>query len=138
MGHKTVKVIRTLILCGAVSLPQLALADISQTNPSGLGIVRGLLQYCTRVDPGNTAAFEAQWQSIVGDTSKQALASAEQNSEFRQGHASITGTLEKLPKGDAMKICAGTAALWQGAAGKHEADATGARESTARVPGKDQ
>jgi len=137
MGHKTVKVIRTLILCGAVSLPQLALADLSQTNPSGLGIVHGMLEFCTRLDPGNTAAFDAQWQSIVGDTSKKALTGFEQNSEYRQGHDSITDTLSRLPKGEALKICAGTAALWLGA-GKHGTSGTTAQEQTSREAVKDR
>ena len=55
---------RILFLCALVVLPQFALAD-QAADPEPLTIVRGILNYCSQVDPKNAKTFDALWRSIL-------------------------------------------------------------------------
>jgi hypothetical protein len=108
------KVRHIILLCSAAALPQLATADLSVTNPAGLGQVKALLDFCIASDQRDAASFRAEWQSIVGEQ-KSLLAQIEQNSAYKQQYTEFTGELQKLPRGETAKICAVGAAAWNGA-----------------------
>jgi hypothetical protein len=105
---------RILLLCSALALPQLAMADLADTNPQGLGDIQALLKFCAQVDPRNAAAFQQQWASIVGNSTGKQLDVAEDNSGFKQGSNATSEVLHKLSRSTAAGICADTAARWDG------------------------
>ena len=96
------KAFSILVLVSAAALPQLSSADIADTNPAGLGEVHALLDFCIRHDPRDSASFQAEWQSIVGNESG-LLAKVEQNSVYQQKYAAFTSELEKLPPGETSR-----------------------------------
>jgi hypothetical protein len=55
---------RFLLVCGLVALPQLAIAD-QPADPEPLALVRSLLNYCSKVDPGHAQVFSALWKDLV-------------------------------------------------------------------------
>ena len=107
---------RILLVCTALVLPQLAMADVADTNPQGLGDIQALLKFCERVDPRDAAAFQQQWASIVGTTTVKQVDVVEDESGFKQGSDATTKVLDKLSKSTAAGICADTAARWEGKA----------------------
>lgn len=109
------KVRHILLLCVAAATPQLATADLAVTNPAGLGQMHALLDVCTQFDPGNSASFTAEWQSIVGGQSD-LLAQIEQDPAYQQQYAAFTSELQKLPRGETLTICTISAARWNAAA----------------------
>ena len=109
---------RILLLCTALVLPQLAMADVADTNPQGLGDIQALLKFCARVDPRDAAAFQQQWASIVGTTTGKQINVVEDESGFKQGSDATTKVLDKLSKSTAAGICADTAARWDGKVSK--------------------
>jgi hypothetical protein len=126
-----VKVHHILLLCVAAATPQLALADLAVTNPAGLGQVHALLDFCTQFDPRNSASFQAEWQSIIGDQSN-LLAQIEQDPAYIQQYAAFTSELQKLPRGQSLTICAVSAAQWNGGASKEPKEGPASRPVTQR------
>jgi hypothetical protein len=116
-----VKIRRILLLCSAAALPQLASADLSVTNPAGLGQMHALLDFCSQTNPQNSASFQAEWKSIVGNQAS-LLAQLEQNSAYQQQYADLTSELLKLPKGETQTLCAVSAAAWNGAVPSEHGD----------------
>ncbi len=55
---------RILSLCALAVLPQFALAD-QAADPEPLTIARGILNYCSQVDPKNAKTFDALWRNIL-------------------------------------------------------------------------
>ena len=108
------RICHIVLLCSAAAIPQLALADLSVTNPAGLGQMHALLDFCSQTNPQNSASFQAEWKSIVGNQAS-LLAQLEQNSAYKQQYADLMSELLKLPKGETQTICAVSAAAWNGA-----------------------
>jgi hypothetical protein len=131
-----------VLLCSAAAaVPQLALADLSVTNPAGLGQMHALLDFCSQTNPQNSAAFQAEWKSIVGNQAS-LLAQLEQNSAYKQQYADLTSELLKLPKGETQTICAVSAAAWNGTVlsehgnhGKDDRDLKPSKASNGSEPG---
>jgi hypothetical protein len=122
-------------------MPQLALADLSVTNPAGLGQVHALLDFCSQTNVQNSAAFQAEWKSIVGNQAS-LLAQLEQNSAYKQQYADLMSELLKLPKGETQTICAASVAAWNGAVlsnhgnlGKDDRDSKPSKPDKGSEPG---
>ena len=109
------KVRDIILLCSAAALPQLAMADLSVTNPAGLGQMRAFLDFCSQADPQYSASFKAEWQSIVGGQTS-LLGKLEQSSAYKEQYAEFTSALQKLPPGEGQTICAVLTAVWNGGA----------------------
>jgi hypothetical protein len=77
---------RILLLCSAIALPQLAMADVANTNPAGLGDVHALLAYCAKVDQPNAASFNAEWNNIVGGATAKQLDGVEDGAAYKQAY----------------------------------------------------
>ena len=93
-----------LLLCAA-AVPTLALADLSATPPSSLGIVHAVLNACAKLDPGNRSDFTAEWTSIVG--SELAVErTMEHTTAYQLAYKWMIETLETTPRGELAKICA--------------------------------
>jgi hypothetical protein len=90
---------RILLLCSAVALPQLALADAP--SPQALGMVDAILTYCAKVDPKDADSFRAQWASISHGSE-----SLEHSAQFKQAFDLVDGELEQTSKTASAKTCA--------------------------------
>jgi len=135
------RICHIVLLCSAAAIPQLALADLSVTNPAGLGQMHALLDFCSQTNPQNSASFQAEWKSIVGNQAS-LLAQLEQNSAYKQQYADLTSELLKLPKGETQTICAVSAAAWNGVVlsehgehGKDDRDSKPAKPDKGSEPG---
>jgi hypothetical protein len=106
------KGIRIFLLCTTVAIPQLAMAGLAETSPQGLGIVRAILTFCTQVDPRDAAAFQTEWDSIVGGATSQQLGGLQATSGYKQASDTTTAELQKLSKSDATAKCAAGATQW--------------------------
>ncbi|SRR5258708_11792460 len=106
------KAVRTLLLCSAIALPQLAMAGLP--SPQSLGMVHAILVYCAEVDPRDAATFQQEWTSIVGGSTVQTLNVAVGGSGYKTGFDFITGELKQLPKPGVAANCATGAAQWRG------------------------
>jgi len=112
------------LLCSAVALPQLAMADPS-ADPQGLGTVHALLTYCTQVDPGDTPTFQAEWKRIAGGASDQQLGQLEQTAAYRQAFDLAIQALNQGSKQAWARACAGDASAWSrkdGSSGQGDGD----------------
>ena len=107
------KALRVVLLCAAAALPQLAQADLSITDPAGLGVVRAYVNFCTTVDPQNAPAYRTEWLSIVSHSPHSLLVNLEANSNYWHGYNSTTVKLRKLPAATAVQECAAGAAQWK-------------------------
>jgi hypothetical protein len=106
------KGIRIFLLCGAVALPQLAMAGVSDTNPEGLGIVRAILSYCAQVDPHDAATFQQEWSTVMGGATGKQIDAIEETSGYKQGADMTISLLNALAKSDGAAKCAAGAARW--------------------------
>jgi hypothetical protein len=108
------KAVRTLLLCSAIALPQLAMAELPSSQ--SLGMVKAILAYCAEVDPRDAASFQQEWASIVGGSTAQTLNVALGAGGYKQGFDFITGELKQLSKPGVAANCATGAAQWRGPA----------------------
>lgn len=112
-----------LLLCIVAALPSVAVADISETPPSSLGMVHAILNYCARIDPHNNAVFRAEWINIVGSETSLAH-SVEQDATYRQAYDWMTKLLSGTPKDRLARTCAiGAANLLEGHPDGHRDEA---------------
>jgi hypothetical protein len=128
------KAIRILMLCGAVALPQLAMAGVADTDPQGLGMVHAILTYCAQVDPHDAAAFQQQWASIVGNATNKQIGGIEAGSGYKQGTDLTASLLNQLAKSDGAAKCAAGAAQWKGTAGSEPGHGEGGRNAERPEP----
>jgi hypothetical protein len=103
---------RILLLCSAVALPQLALAEMP--SPQALGTVNAILTFCTAVDPHDAKSFQQEWTSVLSGTTGAQLSKAEGGSAYKQAYDTITGELKKLSGSGVASACAVGAAQWRG------------------------
>ena len=103
---------RLLLLCSAVVLPQLALAELP--SPRALGTVNAILTFCTAVDPHDAKSFQREWKSVLSGTTDAQLGVAEGGSAYKQAFDSVTGELKKLSGPGVASACATGAAQWRG------------------------
>ena len=108
------KLSRILVLCSAVALPHLAMADLASTNPAGLGDVHALLDFCSRTDPKDASSFQAEWANILGGAAAAQVSSVEGGTPYKTAYDGLMGVLNKLPRGDATHICLASATAWKG------------------------
>jgi hypothetical protein len=99
------KASRILLLCSAVALPQLALAN-SQVDAQWLGTVEGILDFCVKVDPKDAASFQALRKSADGGTSEHDLTGLRGTPEYKNGLDTINNALAQVSPQSGAQICA--------------------------------
>ncbi len=104
------KASRILCVCAAVVLPQLAAAEDhrGQVNISAqaLGIVDAVLNYCTQVDPRDTALFQAQRKSVLNGSSEDAVEGLRGSRAYRGSYDLIEDALKGVSRSEAAQTCA--------------------------------
>src|SRR5258708_30683700 len=106
------KAISILLLCSAVALPQLALAELP--SPQALGTVNAILTFCTAVDPHDAKWFQQEWKSVLGATTDKQLGVTEGGTAYKKAFDTISGELKKLSGPGVATTCAAGAAQWRG------------------------
>jgi hypothetical protein len=100
----------------------------SGTNPQALGMAHGILDFCSKVDPKDSATFQQEWATIVAGTSPTQLASFEGSSGYKSGYDLVTGMLGKLSAQTTASGCAGGAGQWKGTGTEKERRTSGQTE----------
>ena len=129
---------RILLLCSAVALPQLAMADLP--SPESLGTVSAILTFCAQMDPHDAKSFQQEWKSVVGGTTDAKLDSAENGGAYKHSFDTITAELKKLSGPSVASACAVGAASWRGdsvaTSGKGDGDGSSGKGSGGSTSGK--
>jgi hypothetical protein len=107
------KLSRILFACAAIGGTQAALADLTNANPAGLGQSAAIMQFCAKVDPSDSATFQAMWSDIVGAGQQSHLAGIESSGAYKQSFDRVTAMLKAIPKNQLAKGCAGGASEWR-------------------------
>ena len=105
------KASRILILCSAVALPQLAMAEL-HGSPQALGMVHAILDFCAQADPHDAAVFRAEWRQLVGGAPDGQLGSLVSSSDYKKGYTLISSELDQrsgTAKAKAATACAADA-----------------------------
>jgi hypothetical protein len=100
------KILRVAILgiAAVVVFPQLAGAKLS-VPPQVLGLLEGRLDFCAKVDPDSAAKYMERKKEFAGDATKEELEKARSSSEYKEGYATSTTEIGKIPKDEAVKSC---------------------------------
>ena len=96
-----------LSLTAALAFPQLAGAKLSMT-PQALGIVEGILTFCTKAVPDSASKFNKAKEpgsGFLSDVTKEELEKVRSSGEYLDAYASTTESLNKLPKDESVKAC---------------------------------
>lgn len=91
------KINRVLLLCSVVALPQLAMA--STNSPQSLGTIHAILDFCTEVDPHDSASFEQLWRNVSGGASVG-------GSAYQQSYTQVSNQLGQISRQTAAQTCA--------------------------------
>lgn len=99
------KVLRIVCLGAAVTLPQLALAELPLPNDV-FGKMEGALDVCIQVNPQSAAKYQEQKKALVQGASEKEVAEARASNEYKAAYDSTTDEMNKQPKDQAAKACA--------------------------------
>jgi hypothetical protein len=96
-----------LSLTAVLVFPQLAGAELAMT-PQALGIVEGILTFCTKAVPDSASKFNKAKEpgsGFLSDATKEELEKVRSSGEYLDAYGSTTESLNKLPKEEAVKAC---------------------------------
>ena len=98
------KMVRTLCLCGAVVLPQLALAELP-VSKQALGQGEAAIDFCSKGKPEVAAKLKPAAKALIGNATKKEIDDARNSDEYKDGYSSISASLGKMSKTDAAQAC---------------------------------
>ena len=95
---------RTMVLIAIAALPHLAQARAS-VDAQSFGAAQGVLDYCSRVDPGNDAKFDRHAKSLISGKSPAQVSQERSSSEYRSAYKSISTLLSGFAPQDGKDRC---------------------------------
>jgi len=98
---------KVLLLFGVAFVPHLAFANAQL--PAGLGQTKAIYDYCSQIDPADTATFGKMWGYAAGGNTSLVHAAG-----FQQIYDSTITRLKALPKSATASGCHGGASQWTG------------------------
>lgn len=103
--NMTNRIFRIACLGAAITLPQLAAAELPLPNEV-FGRLEGTLDFCAQVDPQSAAKYLEQKKYLVQGASEEEVAEARASKGYKEGQESATKEFSKQPKDQAAKACA--------------------------------
>jgi hypothetical protein len=93
-----------IIFCLGLAATSLAWADTS-VNPSALGGVDAVLQFCGQINPAGASAYRSLKESLFGKQLDHALDAVERTAAYRQALTEVGGALAAAAPDWALKAC---------------------------------
>jgi hypothetical protein len=98
------KINGVLLVCAAISMPQLAMAKLPFANAE-FGKVERALSFCSELTPASAAKFQEIAKRYVGDAPENELAEARKTPEYREAYESNVSLLADMSKESVIEAC---------------------------------
>jgi hypothetical protein len=98
------KIYDVLLVCAAISIPQLATAKLPFSNDE-FGKVERTLSICSEFTPESAAKYQEIAKRYVGDAPEKELAEARNTPEYKQAFESSGAVLADMPKERVVEVC---------------------------------
>jgi hypothetical protein len=87
----------------AIIVPTVFAAELP--TPEGLGLVEGLLDSCSQMNPKSAAVLKKQRERLIQGVSEKDLAKLRASDKYKDTYKSIGDQLEKVSKDEAAEAC---------------------------------
>jgi hypothetical protein len=98
------KIHRTLCLCVAVVMPQLANAELPFPNEV-FAKFEGTLDFCAQVNPKDVQVYEKEKKLLLQGAPEKDAAEARNTQEYKDAYESTKNELGQLPRNKALEVC---------------------------------
>ena len=99
------KILQIACLGAAITLPQVALAELPLPNDL-FGKMEASLDFCAKVNPQAAAKYQEPKKLLVRGASDKEVAEARASKDYKESFDSTMEELNKQPKDQAVKTCA--------------------------------
>jgi hypothetical protein len=93
-----------LLVCAAITVPQLTMAQLPFSNDE-FGKVERTLSFCSDLKPDSAAKYQEMAKRYVGNASEQELAEARKTPEYIDAYESNGAMLADMPKEHVIEAC---------------------------------
>lgn len=100
------KIVRGFCFSALLAVTSLAFAKLALPNDI-FGKIEGGLDACAKADPQSATKYMDKKKELAQGATDEELAAARASDEYKQGYAAGTDEIEKQPKDQAKKACAG-------------------------------
>ena len=98
------KINRILLVCAAITIPQLTMAKLPFTNDEFAKVER-TLSFCSNLKPESAAKYQEIAKRYVGNAPAKELAEARKTPEYKEAYESSGALLANLPKEQVNEAC---------------------------------
>lgn len=94
------------LLCAAIALPPLALAEIAVSGDS-LGTAQGMVDFCAQLNPAAAAKLKDQAGQLVRGVPEREVAKLRRTAAYQEAYQSVSAELDQVPAQEALVACNG-------------------------------
>ena len=98
------KINRILLVCAAITVPQLIMAKLPFANDE-FGKVERTLSFCSKLKPESAAKYQEIAKRYVGNATAKELAEARKTPEYKEAYESSGALLTSMPKEQVNEAC---------------------------------
>jgi hypothetical protein len=95
---------RLLLVCTAITLPQLTMAKLPFAIDEFAKVER-TLSFCSELNPGSAAKYQEMAERYVGNAPEKELAEARITPEYKEAYESNGALLADMPKEQVIEAC---------------------------------
>ena len=95
---------RILLVCAAITIPQLTMAKLPFANDE-FGKVERTLSFCSNLKPESAAKYQEIGKRYVGNAPAKELAEARNTPEYKEANESTGALLAEMPKELVIEAC---------------------------------
>jgi hypothetical protein len=95
---------RVLLVCAAITLPQLTMAKLPFAIDEFAKVER-TLSFCSELDPSSTAKYQEVAKRYLGSAPEKELAEARNTPEYKEAYESNGALLAEMPKEHIIEAC---------------------------------
>ena len=93
-----------LALCAALTVPQLALADLPLSREA-LGHIEAIVAFCSKINPEQAQRYAQPGKALLASVPNEELSEARKSQDYEDAFHATTAELEKMDASQAMKAC---------------------------------
>jgi hypothetical protein len=95
---------RVLLVCAAITLPQLTMAKLPFAIDEFAKVER-TLTFCSELDPSSAAKYQEVAKRYLGSAPEKELAEARNTPEYKEAYESNGALLAEMPKEHIIEAC---------------------------------
>jgi hypothetical protein len=95
---------RVLLVCAAITLPQLTMAKLPFAIDEFAKVER-TLSFCSELDPSSATKYQEIGRRYVGNAPEKELAEARNTPEYKEAYESNGALLAEMPKVHVIEAC---------------------------------